>query len=127
MPDMKDIKDINIEEVLAKATEMQSQFQDMQKNFTKKEIVGMAGAEDADKIFVKAKLDGMRMVKSLDVGEGAWAQARSVLLELIITAVNNATDKLNDVMQTEVKKIYSAPGMLPEGEQKKTDETETDE
>jgi len=115
------MKDINIEEILGKAKEMQDQFQKMQQAFTHKEIHGMAGIDDTDQVVVKITIDGMRMVKALTIGEGALGQNSQVLVALIKGAVNNATEKLNEEMQKEVKKIYAAPGALP-GSEPKTDD-----
>lgn len=112
---MKDMmKDINVEEILGKAKEMQDQFQKMQQSFTHKEIHGFAGIDDADQLVVKVSIDGMRMLKSLSIGDGALEQPVNVMTDLIIGAVNNATEKLNEEMQKEVKKIYAAPTNKPE-------------
>jgi DNA-binding protein YbaB len=110
------MKDINIEEILSKAKEMQGQFQKMQENFREKEIQGMAGIDDADQILVTATVDGMRMVKALHIGKGALEQDTQVLTDLIIGAINNATEKLNGEMQKEVKKIYATPGESTDSE-----------
>lgn len=111
------MKNIDVEGILSKAQEMQGQFQKMQEEFVNKEIIGTAGIDDADQIFVKVVINGMRMVKSLYIGQGALEQETKVKIDLIIAAMNNATEKLNDEMQKEVKKIYKAPGM-PSGETK---------
>jgi DNA-binding protein YbaB len=116
------MKDINIEEILAKAKEMQEQFKEMQKNFTHTEIKGIAGIDDADQVVVKATLDGMRMIKSLMIGKGALEQDPKVLTDLIIAAINNATEKLNGAMEVEVKKIYATPDALPGSDSKKDED-----
>jgi len=116
------MKDINIEEILNKAKDMQGQFQKMQETFTHKEIQGIAGIDDADQVVAKVTVDGMRKIKTLHIGDGALRQGKAVLADLIKGAVNNATDKLNEEMQREVKKIYAAPGMLPGSEPKQDDE-----
>lgn len=115
------MKNINIEEILGKAQEMQGQFQKMQEAFAHKEIVGAAGIDDPDQIFVKAVIDGMRILKSLYIGEGALKADSKVMIDLVIAAVNNATEKLNEAMQTEVKKIYEAP-RTPSSDAKDGDE-----
>jgi DNA-binding protein YbaB len=116
------MKDINLEEILGKAKEMQDQFQKMQHDFSNKEIYGLAGIDDADQIFVKVMIDGARKVKTLTIGEGALEQSVSVLTDLIIGAVNNATEKLNGEMQQEMQKIYSAPGALGTQQKIQTDD-----
>ncbi len=103
------MKDIKIEEILGKAKEMQDQFQRMQQEFRDKKIHGMAGIDDAEQIVVKATIDGMRMISDLHIGEGALTQDVKVLTDLVIGAINNATEKLNGEMQKEVKKIYATP------------------
>lgn len=108
------MKDINVKEILGKAQEMQEQFQKMQEAFARKEIVGTAGIDDADQVFVKATIDGMRILKALYIGKGALEEDEKIMTDLIITAVNNATEKLNGEMQKEVKKIYEAPTSDPE-------------
>ncbi len=107
------MKDINLEEILGKAKEMQDQFQKMQQEFTAKEIHGIAGIDDADQVFVKATIDGARKIKALTIGTGVPTENKNVLADLVMGAINNATEKLNLEMQTEMQKIYQAPGMLP--------------
>ncbi len=101
------MKDINLEEILSKAKEVQDKFQEIQKNFTEKRVTDIAGIENEEKIFVKATVDGTRLIKTLDIGDGAWQQGPKIIIELIITAINNATEKLNKQMQSEVKKLYT--------------------
>lgn len=103
------MKDFNIDDILGKAKEMQDQFQKMQHAFALKEIHGMAGIDDTDQVVVKVTLDGGRNVKKLVIGNGVWKEPHDVLIELVIAAINNATEKLNEEMQKEVQKIYAAP------------------
>lgn len=118
------MKNLNFKEILGKAHEMQSHFQDMQKAFEKTEILGTAGIEEEEEqIYVKALIDGKRRLKNLEIGEGAFKSGKEVMIELILNAVNNATEKLNEEieglnkkMQGEIKKIYNLPGM-PGGEE----------
>ncbi len=106
------MKDINLEEIMSKAKEIQDKFQQMQREFANKETTGMAGIKDADKIFVEATVDGSRSLKKLEVGDGVWEEEPQIRIDLIIAAVNNATEKLNGQMETEVKSLYEgAPGL----------------
>lgn len=101
------MKDINFEEIINKAQEMQGQFKKMQEVFANREIVGTSGIDNKDQVFVKVTIDGIRMVKSLVIGQGALDDP-IVMTDLIIAAINHATEKLNEEMQKEVKKIYEA-------------------
>jgi DNA-binding protein YbaB len=102
---------IDMKEILAKAQEMQEQFQKMQTNFAGKEIHGMAGVDDVDEVVVKVVLDGTRMVKKLFIGKGAKEQKTEVLIDLIVAAINSATEKLNGEMQNQVQSIYQSSGL----------------
>ena len=111
-PNGEPMKDINFEEIMNKAKEMQDKFQQMQKEFANKETIGLAGIKDTDKIFVEATIDGSRILKKLEVGEGVWQEDPKIRTDLIIAAINNATEKLNGQMQTEVKSLYEgAPNL----------------
>ena len=99
---------INMKDVIEKAKEMQDQFQQMRDQFTNKELQGMAGVDDEDKIYVRGTIDGARMLKSLEIGSGAKEQDVDVLSDLIILAINNATEKLNDEMKNQVQSIYQS-------------------
>jgi hypothetical protein len=109
---MKDMfNNIDMKDILNKAKEMQEQFQKMQEAFTAKEITGMAGVDDADGVCVKATIDGARMLKKLVIGEGAKEQKAEVLADLVIAAINDATNKLNTEMKNQVQSIYQASGV----------------
>lgn len=85
---------------------MQNKFESMQQDFSAIEIQGLAGIEDAEGLFVKVVITGDRKIKQLVIGDGIWKSGREACIELIIAAVNNATDKLAQEMQSRVKEVY---------------------
>ncbi len=105
------MKNVNVEEILSKAQEMQGQFKQMQDAFSQKEINVTIGIKDVHEIWIDATIDGMRQVKKIVIGKGAIEQGAEALADLIKDAINKATIKLNEEMQKEVQSIYKSSGL----------------
>lgn len=95
----KDDKQPGFSDLIKKAQEMQKKLQDMQKQMMETEITGQSGG-DSLKITVTGHHYARRAV--LDPSVLSEENAVTVIEDLIVAAINDATDKIEKHMRDRV-------------------------
>ncbi len=95
----------NIGDLMKNASKMQEMMEKAQEELAKIEVSGEAGA-GAVKVVMSAKY----MVKSLDIDPSLLTEDKTVLEDLIIAAINNASSKAEEVTKSQMSGISSLLG-----------------
>lgn len=100
----------NMMGMMKKAQKMQSDMKKMQKELKKLTFTGEASSGA-----VKAEINGEGYLKALDINEDlVVAEDKEDLEDLVIVAVNNAKDALNNHVETKTNEIMGGL-QLPAG------------
>ena len=97
----------NMQNILKQAQKMQREMQEKQEEVAKKEIETSAGGGA-----VVVKATGDKVIKSITIKEEVVDKdAVEMLQDLILTAVNEALNKADSMMQSELGQ-FNIPGMF---------------
>lgn len=100
---------MSLTELLGKAREMQARMAEMQENLAVIDVDGMAGNG-----LVRCTLTGKGVMKALHIDESLLKNSeREILEDLIITAQNDAKQKLDARLSDEMNKLTSSLGLPP--------------
>lgn len=92
--------------LLQKAQQMQSEMENMKNEIAKKVVVGESGAG-----MVRVEMNGANRVLSIKIAKEIVNPEEIEMLEdLVVAAVNNASQKASDIAASEMSKMQ---GMLP--------------
>ena len=96
---------MDIKEILKQAEGMQTQLKEIEEELLRLRVSAESGGG-----MVRATINGKGEIISLDISEQAYQEGREILAELVIAAVNNATEKMEEVRKDKQKNLL---GMLP--------------
>lgn len=99
----------NMAGMMKKVQKMQNEMKKMQDELKRKTVeVSVGGGA------VKIVMDGEKQVKSLEIAPAAVdPEDVAMLQDLIVSAVNQATKKVDDMMASEMGKLTSGLGLPP--------------
>lgn len=93
--------------MMGKVKEMQSKMKEAQTELAQIEVQGESGAG-----LVKATVNGQKKLLKIDIDDSLINSAdKDIVQDLVVAAVNKATDEANDIAQEHMKK-YSE-GIMP--------------
>jgi len=99
----------NLNDLMAKAGQMQEQMQKAQEELQKKEYLGEAGAG-----MVKVTINGRHDCKRVEIDPSLLSDDKELLEDLIAAAINDASRKIEDGSKSQMGDLLS--GMdLPAG------------
>ncbi len=82
--------DINFNELMKQAEEMQKKMQDIQKEIASLEVTGVSGAG-----LVTVVLTGRYECKKVDIDPGLLSEEKAVLEDMVAAAINDAVHKVD--------------------------------
>ncbi len=92
---------MNMQNMMKQAQQMQAKMQQMQEELEEKEVEATAGGG-----VVKVVVTGKKIVKSIEIAEEVVdPDDIEMLQDLVIAAVNEALEKAEQMMQSEMGKI----------------------
>lgn len=94
------------EQFMQQAKHMQDAFKKIEEDLKALKVIGEAGAGS-----VKVTLDGRRRVQSIEVEDEIYKEGKSVLLELIMAAFNDALSKINETTKSKMAQLTSHFGL----------------
>lgn len=99
---------IGLTDIMKRAQEMQKKLQDIQKQVAEMEVAGQSGGGA-----VKVVVTGQHYAKKITLDPNLLKEDKSIIEDLIIAAINDATDKVEKALRD---KMGGLAGMkLPDG------------
>lgn len=96
---------INIQKMMKQAQQMQFKMQELQEKLKDMQVQAEAGGG-----LIKITMSGDGRVKALDI-EASTLEDKETLEDLVIAAVNNATDAKEILVQDETKRLMEESGI----------------
>jgi DNA-binding YbaB/EbfC family protein len=96
---------LGINEIMKRAQEMQQRLQHIQKEVAAMEITGQAGGG-----LVKVTLTGQHYAKKVTLDPNVLKETKVVIEDLIVAAINDATDKIEKSLREKMGGLADASG-----------------
>lgn len=80
---------MGLNDIMKRAQEMQKKLQDIQKQVAEMEVTGQSGGGA-----VKVVITGQHYAKKIAIDSNLLKEDKSILEDLIVAAINDATDKI---------------------------------
>lgn len=93
---------MDIKDILKQAEGVQAQLKEMEKELLRLEVSAESGGG-----MVKARINGKHELISLDISDQAYEEGKEILAELILAAINNATEKMQKTKQEKQQGLLS--------------------
>ncbi|MGL1889531.1 MAG: YbaB/EbfC family nucleoid-associated protein [Reichenbachiella sp.] len=98
---------LDMMKMMGKVKEMQSKMKEVQEQLAAVEVIGESGAG-----LVKATVNGQKKLLKVDIDDSLVNSAdKQIVEDLVVAAVNKATDEANIIAQEYIKK--NTDGVMP--------------
>ena len=95
--------------IMKQAQEMQANMEKVKKELAKTEIIGTSGGD-----MVKVIMNGKHQVNRVEIDESVMKDDKEMLEDLIVVAINDANQRVEDVTKERMSNVTSSMG-LPSG------------
>ena len=95
--------------IMKQAQEMQANMEKVKKEIAKTEVIGRSGGD-----MVKITMNGKHQVNRVEIDESVMKDDKEILEDLIVVAINDANQRVDDVTKERMSNVTSSMG-LPSG------------
>jgi len=95
--------------IMKQAQEMQANMEKVKKELAKTEVIGRSGGD-----MVKITMNGKHQVNRVEIDESVMKEDKEMLEDLIVVAINDANQRVDDVTKERMSNVTSSMG-LPSG------------
>ena len=95
--------------IMKQAQEMQANMEKVKKELAKTEVIGRSGG-----YMVKITMNGKHQVNRVEIDESVMKDDKEMLEDLIVVAINDANQRVDDVTKERMSNVTSSMG-LPSG------------
>tara|TARA_B100000959_G_scaffold257735_1_gene292066 strand:- start:727 stop:1050 length:324 start_codon:yes stop_codon:yes gene_type:complete len=95
--------------IMKQAQEMQANMEKVKKELAKTEVIGRSGGD-----MVKITMNGKHQVNRVEIDESVMKDDKEMLEDLIVVAINDANQRVDDVTKERMSNVTSSMG-LPSG------------
>ena len=95
--------------IMKQAQEMQVNMEKVKNELAKTEVIGRSGGD-----MVKITMNGKHQVNRVEIDESVMKDDKEMLEDLIVVAINDANQRVDDVTKERMSNVTSSMG-LPSG------------
>ena len=95
--------------IMKQAQEMQVNMEKVKNELAKTEVIGRSGGD-----MVKITMNGKHQVNRIEIDESVMKDDKEMLEDLIVVAINDANQRVDDVTKERMSNVTSSMG-LPSG------------
>ena len=95
--------------IMKQAQEMQVNMEKVKNELAKTEVIGRSGGD-----MVKITMNGKHQVNRVEIDESVMKDDKEILEDLIVVAINDANQRVDDVTKERMSNVTSSMG-LPSG------------
>ena len=98
----------DLSKILDKAKELEAKMKESQEKIKNIKVEGISGTNS-----VKVVLDGEGEMQKIEISNDILKEDKSIIEDLIVAAMNDATKKISENMSSELGSISSGMGLPP--------------
>ena len=92
--------------IMKQAQEMQANMEKVKKELAKTEVIGRSGGD-----MVKITMNGKHQVNRVEIDESVMKDDKEMLEDLIVVAINDANQRVEDVTKERMSNVTSSMGL----------------
>ena len=94
--------------IMKQAQEMQVNMEKVKNELAKTEVIGRSGGD-----MVKITMNGKHQVNRVEIDESVMKDDKEMLEDLIVVAINDANQRVDDVTKERMSNVTSSIGLPP--------------